>query len=106
MPAMFGAMLCLFLWGMAPVFWLFALPVFPILVFMVSLAEVHDEGEQIRVKMWWKFTHIPKRDILSTGNSFLDGIGVLRLRRFMFPWGRIYFVHEWSTIPLQGSRDL
>jgi len=97
LPAMFGAMVCLFLSNMSPVYWLLVLPLLPLLIFIVALAEVHDEGRQIHVRRLWKSIYIPQEDIKKTSESFLDGIGVLHLRRFVFPIGRIYFVHEWST---------
>jgi hypothetical protein len=97
LPAFFTVGVCLFLSSMPPVYSLLALPLLSILMFMMALAEVHDEGRQIHVRRLWKSTHIPKEDILGTGKSFLDGIGVLHLRRFVFPFGRIYFVYEWSS---------
>jgi hypothetical protein len=96
LPAFFSAGVCLFLSSMEPVYWLLALPLLPMLIFMVALAEVHDEGRQIYVRRLWNSTRIPKEDMLVTDKSFLDGIGVLHLKRFVFPFGRIYFVYEWS----------
>ncbi len=100
MPMIFAAVAYLFLHDMQPVFWLLALPLLPVLLFMVALAEVHDEGQQIYVKRLWKSCRILKNDVLGNNNSFIDGIGVLRLGRFVFPWGHIYFVHDWSNRPI------
>jgi hypothetical protein len=97
LPVFFGVGVCLFLSSMSPVYWLLALPLLPVPIFMIALAEVHDEGQQIHVRRLWRTTHIPKVDVLRTSKSFLDGIGVSHLRRFVFPFGPIYFVHEWST---------
>jgi hypothetical protein len=99
-----GAVVCLFLHDMAPVYWLLALPLLPILIFMVTLAEIHDEGTGIHVKMLWKSRHLPRTEVLSTNHSYLDGIGELRLRNPVFPWGRIFFVYEWSAT--QSRKDV
>jgi len=96
-PTILGATVCLFLQHMSPVYWLFASPVLLILIFMVTLAEIHDEGPNICVRLLWKSRHIPREDVLRSDRSFLDGIGVLRLRHFVFPWGPVFFVYEWST---------
>ncbi len=32
---------------------------------------------------------VPKEDVVSIGSSFLSDIGVVRLRHFVFPWGRV-----------------
>jgi hypothetical protein len=96
LPAFFVVAVCLFLSGKSPAYWLLILPLLPILIFMIALAEVHDEGRQIQIRRLWTSFHIPKEDILGTSKSFLDGIGVLHPRRFAFPFGHIYFVYEWS----------
>lgn len=101
LPAALGATACFFLWGLEPVYWLFTLPLIPVFLFMVSLAEVHDHGEQIHVQMLWTSINIEKKDIVRTRESFIEGIGILDVKRFVLPWGRIYFVHEWSTKPIQ-----
>jgi hypothetical protein len=97
LPTFFSAGLCLFLSHMPLAYWLLALPLLPIVIFMITLADVKDEGQEILVNRLWISTHIPKGDVLATNKSFLDGIGVLHLKRFAFPFGRIYFVPEWST---------
>ena len=96
LPIMFS-WACLLLGGPS-VYWLLALPLLLVTAFMTMLADVHDEGQTIRVKRWWHSIHIAKEDVVNIGPSFLDGISVLELRRFAFPWGRIYFVDEWSTV--------
>jgi len=98
MPVFLGVAVCLFLSKISFVYWLlFALPLLPIVVFMVALAEVRDEGMQIQVKTVFKSMRIFKTDIVRTEESFLDGIGVLHLRWYVLPYGRIYFVRGWST---------
>src|SRR5579863_2656460 len=96
-PVFLAVMMCLFLRHLAPAYWILGLPVLAIGVFMATLAEVHDEGRGMCVKLLWKSWHVREEDVLRTDESFLEGIGVLRLRGFVFPWGRIYFVREWSA---------
>jgi hypothetical protein len=98
MPVLFLAMMCLFFQGMAPEYWLISLPLLLLLSFMNTLADVHDVGNTVRIKRWWTSIDVPKGDIAQIRPSFLDGIGVLQLRRFVFPWGRIYFVADWSNV--------
>jgi hypothetical protein len=98
MPAMFFIWICLFFQGIAPQYWLISLPLLLLLGFMNTLADVHDAGHRLRIKRWWKSMDVPKREITRIGPSFLDGIGVIEFRRFVFPWGRIYFVAEWSNV--------
>jgi hypothetical protein len=105
MPAALVAVVCLFLLHLPLLYWLFALLLLPIVVFMVTLAEVRDEGHQVLVKMLWNSARIAKEDILKTSDSLLEGIGVLRLRRYVFPWGGIYFVREWSTRTIAENRS-
>jgi hypothetical protein len=63
---------------------------------MAALAEIHEEGQGIYVKRLWSSSYIAKENILGIDDSFLEGIGALRLRYFDFPVGKVYFVREWS----------
>ena len=65
---------------------------------MTTLAEVHDEGESLRVKRWWHTIHVAKLDVARIGPFFVGGISVMDFRRSVFPWGRIYFVDDWSKL--------
>jgi hypothetical protein len=87
-----------FLFGRPPVYWLLAPPLLLVIVFMTTLAEVHDEGETVRVKRWWHTVHVAKRDVARIGPSFVDGISVVELCHSVFPWGRVYFVDDWSKL--------
>jgi len=98
MPLGLGAWVCLFVRGMPLVYWVLALPMLLTVIFMSTLAEVRDDGHRIMVKTLWNSIDVPKEEVMRTTHSFLDGIGVLQLRRFVFPWGRIYFVTDWSKL--------
>ena len=97
-PVFIGFGVC-FGFGRAPVpvNLLLPAPMLVLCVFMTSLAEVHDDGRTFRVKRWWGSVRLAKGDVLSVGPTFLEEIGVLKARRFVFPWGRVFFVHDWST---------
>jgi len=98
MPALLTALVCSLFYGMPPQYWLLALPLLLAATFMSTLAEIRDEGHRIRVKRLWISVDIPKKDVVQTVQSALDGIGALQLKRFAFPWGKIYFVSDWSKL--------
>ena len=105
MPLFMVVSLVLFLYGMPPAYWLLGLPTLPLPIFMSTLADVSDSGHQIVVKRVWHSIEIPKSDVLTTIPSFLEGIGVLKLRRYVFPWGRIYFVRDWSKLGVASPAE-
>jgi len=96
MPMMFFLGVYLFFHGTAPEYWLIALPLLLIAIFMSTLAEIRDQGHRIHVKTLWHSIDVPKEDVAGIAQSLVEGVGVLRLHRFVFPWGRIYFVADWS----------
>ncbi len=98
MPIMFILGVYLFFHGMPPEHWLIGLPLLLIPVFMCTLAEVQDQGHRIQVKRLWHSIDLAKEDVAAISQSFVEGIGVLRLRRFVPPWGRVYFVTDWSKL--------
>jgi hypothetical protein len=88
----------LFLEHAAMIYWLLAVPVVLLATFITTLAAVHNGDGQVFVKRWWASPkRILRKDVVSTAESVLEGIGQLRLRRFVPPWGRIYFLREWSV---------
>jgi hypothetical protein len=103
MPMMLAVGVFLFFHGMAPEYWLLALPLLLIIIFMSTLAEIQDDGHRILVKTLWNSLAVPRQDVVKTAQSVLDGIGVLQLRRFVLPWGRIYFVADWSKLGVASA---
>src|SRR5205085_1759848 len=87
MPALLSIGCSLFLYGTAPIYWLLFLPMWLVIAFMSTLAAVRDDGQSIHIRRWWKSTVVLKQDIARIGPAFLDGVGVVYLRRFAFPWG-------------------
>ncbi len=98
MPGILTAIVCMFFYDAAPRYWLLALPLLLVLAFMTTLAEIHDRGGTLNVKRWWGSIEVAKQDVVESSPSFLDGISRLKLRRFVLPWGKIYFVPEWSKL--------
>jgi hypothetical protein len=96
---------CLFFHGMPLVYWLLGLPPLLIAVFISTLAEIQDEDQRIRVKTLWKSMDVPKEQIVRTAQSFLEGIGVLQLQRFVLPWGKIFFIADWSKFGVVIEED-
>ncbi len=98
MPMLFLVGVYLFFQGTAPEYWLLAFPLVLIVLFMATLAEIHDQGHRIHVRRLWHSIEVPSEEVAGIAQSFLEGVGVLRLRRFVLPWGRIYFVSDWSKL--------
>ena len=96
MPILFILGVYLFFHDTAPEYWLIALPLVLIVLFMTTLAEIHDQGHRIHVSRLWYSIDVPKEDVAGISQSFVEGVGVMRLHRFVLPWGRIYFVSDWS----------
>jgi hypothetical protein len=105
MPALLTAWVCALFYGMPPLYWLLALPLLLTATFMSTLAEIRDEGRRIRVKRLWSSMDVPKADVVGTARSALEGIGALQLKRFVFPWGKIYFVSAWSKLGVAQPRE-
>jgi hypothetical protein len=71
---------------------------------MATLAEIQDQGHRIHVRRLWHSIDVPKEDVAGIAQSFVEGVGLMRLRRFVFPWGRIYFVSDWSKFGVVSPR--
>jgi hypothetical protein len=97
-PALFVVGLCLFLNGEPPQYWTICVLIVPLLAYMNTLAEIHSSDGQIRIKRWWGSIRVAESEILEVSPSILEGIGRLRLRRFVPPWGIIYFLADLSSI--------
>ena len=56
-----------------------------VVFFMTTLAEIQDQGHRVHVKTLWRSIDVPKEDVAGIAPSIVEGVGVLRLRRFVFP---------------------
>jgi hypothetical protein len=74
-------------------------------VFLATVADVRREGHSIRIRRLWTSTDVPQTEIVEVREALLGcGFRVLRLRRFVPPWGRIYFRSDWSHLEDVGQR--
>lgn len=87
----------LFLWQAPPIMYLLLVPVVPIVVFMATLGEFREHGNEIRIKTLFQSLCIPRPEVRSIERSFLEGISTTRLNRFVPPWGRVFYVEAWSN---------
>jgi hypothetical protein len=81
------------LWG-GPHWMVTALPPLLVAVFYLSAAQVRLGEEKLRYRRLFNWQDIPYEEIVECKISAAPGIGVLRLRHLVFPWGKIYFVRE------------
>lgn len=61
-------------------------------VFYLSLAIIRLDNGDLRYRRFLTWTPLPRGEILSGGASWHPLIGYIRLKRPVFPWGRLYFV--------------
>ena len=71
---------------------LLALPFLVGALFAASLAIIELRDGVLRCKRLIGWTTIPKSEIVNIRIEWPPIIGSLRLKRFLFPWGRLYFV--------------
>src|SRR5690242_6287356 len=89
-----------FVVGSVGVFWgdlftrsfLFALPFLIFAVFGASLAIVRVRDGVVSYRRLFRWTRIPKDAIVSARVAWPPSIGSIRLDRYLFPWGRLYFL--------------
>jgi hypothetical protein len=109
---------CAKIWGpvLCAVSWLFfsiedfpdrrslvTLPVLVAALFGASLAIVEVRGGVLRYRRLFRWKTIPKDDIVSARIVWGPFIGSMRLKRFVFPWGRLYFVLDANSDPNQAD---
>ena len=92
----------LILFGGTFVFWsvgfrwaqlLILIPLFLGICFCASLAVLEIPDGTVRYRRFLRWTRVPYEEIVESGTSWaVFSIGYLRLKRFVFPWGKLYFV--------------
>jgi hypothetical protein len=97
LPAILAAMLCLFLWGQSLAVWACTIPLWILIVFMVTLAEARQEGHTLVFRRWSHSSRVDDREVWRVGQSRLAGTGFIELRRFVLPWGKVYFQAGWAN---------
>jgi hypothetical protein len=70
---------------------LFAAPFIIAALFWASIAILEVRSGVLRYRRFFKWTTIPLEDIVAAGVAWRQFIGYIRLNRYVFPWGRLYF---------------
>lgn len=70
-----------------------ALPFLVAALFLVSLADVRIQNGTISYRRLLRWREIPKEQVKSARVVF-PHLASLRLKRFLFPWGNLYFVQQ------------
>jgi hypothetical protein len=78
---------------------LLALPLFFASLFTASIASFELRDGIFRYKRLFKWNTIPDNAIVDARIEWPPVLGSVRLKRFMFPWGRLYFVLDGNTNP-------
>jgi hypothetical protein len=68
--------------------------------FLLTVARVKLEGEHLTYQRWWRKHSVPCSEIVACGEDTM--FGYVRFRRYVFPWGRIYFARAQSSNQLFG----
>ena|SRR5882762_2653946 len=69
-------------------------------LFFLSVARIKLQGTGVRYLRLFRWHEVPYSEIVDCGEFWV--YGYVRCRRFVFPWGRIYFVRSYSTEKLFG----
>ena len=78
---------------------LFASPFLVAGLFGASLAIVQLRDGVLRYRRLFKWTIIPEGEIVSARVVWPPFIGSIRLKRSLFPWGRLYFILDANSDP-------
>ena len=68
--------------------------------FLLTVARVKLEDGHLTYQRWWRKHSVPCSEIVACGEDTM--FGYVRLRRYVFPWGRIYFARAQSSDSLLG----
>lgn len=77
----------------------FDLPLLIAALFGMSIASVEVCGDVIRYRRFFKWTTVRHEEVSGAGAVWAPFFGYLRLNRFVFPWGRIYFALDANLNP-------
>jgi hypothetical protein len=71
---------------------IFLIPMIVGLLFHASLAVLQIPDETIRYRRFLDWKRVSYDEIVECGVSWEGRIGYLRLKHFLFPWGKLYLV--------------
>lgn len=93
--------------GLSTAFWggphwiVVGLPPVLLALLYLTAAQVRPGERTLRCRRFFSWREVPYEEVRECKVSVAPGLGVLRLGRFVFPWGRIYFVreepHQWLS---------
>src|SRR5712664_396211 len=69
-------------------------------IFFLSVARVKPRGEVIEYRNWFRWHTVSYSEILDCGESWV--FGYIKIRRYLLPWGKIYFVRSQAADSLFG----
>jgi len=69
-----------------------AIPLLLLAIFHASVAVVEVRGGVIRYRRLFKWADIQSEEVLSARPVWPPLLGSIKLKRFVLPWGRLYFV--------------
>ena len=100
---------CTFVFWMGQFRWaqlVILIPLFLGILFNASLAVLQIPDGSIRFRRWFKWKRLAYDEIVGCG-ILGGGIGSIRLKRFLLPWGRLYFVLDANEKPFgRGNHPL
>jgi|SRR5579872_439162 len=69
-------------------------------IFFLSVARVKPEGNALKYRRWFHWKAIPYSEIRECGESWV--FGYVKIRRYVLPWGSIFFARANSSDSLFG----
>lgn len=76
-----------------------ALPFAVAALFGVSVANVEVSGGVLRYRRLLSWRPIPSEEIVDARIEWAPALGSIRLKKFLFPWGRLYFALDRNVEP-------
>jgi hypothetical protein len=71
-----------------------------------DLAEIEVRSGNLRYRRLFRWRPLSKGEIVDVRVDLPHFVGSLRLHRFVFPWGRLYFVLDQSLSPFRTETPL
>jgi hypothetical protein len=69
-------------------------------IVFLSVGQVQSQGSALKYRRWFRWHEVPYSEVRECGEAWV--YGYVRLRQYVFPWGRVYFVRANSSDSLFG----
>jgi hypothetical protein len=79
---------------------LLSLALFAVGTFFLSVAKIQWGNDELRYRRWFRWRGVSYSEIVECGESWV--FGYIKCRRYLFPWGKIYFARGYSDESLFG----